>query len=125
VSGGAKKVPCGGCDCLSLEGMIGDGIRDVGPCCGCFCRVGCNDSNIIIIYVRLYYLSGGQRNIECVINFIIYMCLRPYLSEPRRQLILVLSFDRCGVPSRDVLLYILSGASLLVPSLSPIAWACC
>ncbi len=105
--------------------MNGDGSECVGPRCGCFRRVGCDDSIIIIVYVRFYYLSGGQRNIECVINFIIYMCLRPYLSEPRRQLILVLSFDRCGVPGRDVLLFILSGASLLVPSLSPIAWACC
>ncbi len=93
MSGGAKKVPCGGCNCLLLKGMIGDGSVGVGPCCGCVRRVGCDDSNIIIIYVQLYYLSGGQRNIECVIYFIIYMCLRPYLSEPRRQLILVLSLE--------------------------------
>ena len=51
MTGGAEKVPCGGCDCLSLEGMIGDGSVGVGPRCGCFCCVGCDDSDIIVVYV--------------------------------------------------------------------------
>jgi hypothetical protein len=53
------------------------------------------------------------------------MYLRPYLSEPRRQLIFVLSLDRCCVSGRDVLLYILPGTSLLMSSFPPIAGACC
>ncbi len=52
------------------------------------------------------------------------MYLRPYLSEPRRQLILVLSIEKCGMSSRNELLYILSVASLLVPRFLPIMWAC-
>ena len=91
-------------------------------CCG---FIGCNDGDIILVYIQLHYLSGGQRNIQCAINIICYMYLHPYLSELRRQLILMLSLYRCSMYGRNVLLYIISVAPFLVTSLLLIPWACC
>ena len=122
----AEKSTCRGCHCLLLNVSDGNGVGVFTLVLNCRGCIRCDNSNIIIVYtcLRIIDLSGGQRKYQCMIYFICYTYLRPYLSERRRQLILVLSFHRCQMPGCNVLLYIIPGTPFLVSHLSPIPWAC-
>ncbi len=99
-----------------LDGRIGYGhvpVCTVFYCTGC---IRCDNSDVVIVY----RLGGGQRNICCDIYFIYYMYLRPYLSETRGQLVLVLSFDGCSMARRDVLLHVLPVTAFLMSRFAPI-----
>ena len=57
-------IVCGGTDWLRYDvGVFISGFN----CRGCILR--CDDSNIIILYIclHIFYLSGGQRNFQCMI----------------------------------------------------------